>query len=153
MTMWKLSSAVALLATLLSAKDASAANACVFYASDSIYYNASSESGSVYAYGPVSFVWEQATGRILGGYYPERVTYHSPVETYFSNITSGSISGSIAPALSLSIPLMSFSRSFPDSYSFALQSGTLTGTSSAAIFQGYLDGPYLIKATGIVNCY
>jgi hypothetical protein len=152
----KLLTAVVGLAMLLCAQSASAAQACVFDAADSIYYNTSSVSDEVYAYGPISFVWEPATDRILGGYYPERVVYYDPVATYFNNITSGVILGPMDPTqdtmLNLSIPSMWFSCSVPAGDSFSLVDGTITGTSSAAILQGYLDGPFLIEATGTVVC-
>src|SRR5262245_28720929 len=152
----KVLTSVVALATLLCAPSASAAQACVFYASGSTYYNTSSAGGDVYAYGPISFVWEPATDRILGGYYTEQVVYYDPVATYFNDITSGVILGSMDPTqdpmLDLSIPSMSFSSTVPISDSFSLEDGTITWTSSAAILQGYLDGPFLIKATGTVVC-
>ncbi|MDC0679559.1 hypothetical protein [Sorangium atrum] len=151
-----LSTFAAVVATLLCARSASAAQSCVFYASGSIYYNTSSASEDVYAYGPISFVWEPATDSVLGGYYTEQVVYYDPVETYFNDITSGVILGSMDPtqdpALDISIPSMSFSCTVPVSDDFSLEDGTITGTSSAAILQGYLDGPFLIEATGTVVC-
>ena len=147
---------VALFATLLYAQHASAAQWCVFHASDSIYYNTSSASGSVYARGPISFVWEPATKRVLGGYYAEQVVYYDPMITHFANITSGTITGSMNPSrdstLSLSISSMSFSSTVPVSDDFLLQNGTITGRSSAANLEGSLDGPFLFKATGTVVC-
>lgn len=131
--------------------DASAAGSCVFQALDSVYYETSYSSNRVYAYGPVSFVWEPATGRVLSGYYTERVVYYSPVITYFNNVSSGSISGTAGPCLSLNLTMW-FTRTVPNSYSFSLQNGSLTGTHSAATFRGYADGPYLIEATGTVTC-
>ena len=152
----KVLTSAAVLATLLCARSASAAQACVFYASNSVYYNTSYASSDVYAYGPISFAWEPATDRVLGGYYPEQVVFYNPVATYFANITSGVILGpvdpTLAPMLSLSIPSMSFSRTIPDSYNFMLKDGTITGTRSAATLQGALDGPFLIEATGTVVC-
>jgi hypothetical protein len=152
----KVLTSAAVLATLLCARSASAAQACVFYASNSVYYNTSSASSDVYAYGPISFVWEPATDRVLGGYYTSQVVFHEPVATYFENITSGVILGpvdpTLAPMLSLSIPSMSFSRTVPNSGSFMFKDGTLTGTRSAATLRGALDGPFLIVATGSVVC-
>ncbi len=130
---------------------ANAAGSCVFHASDSIYYNTYYASSNVYAYGPISFVWEPDTGRVLSGYYPERIVYYSPVNTYFNNIGSGSISGTTGPSLNLNLT-MQFTRSIPNSYSCSLQNGRLTGTFSSATLRGYLDGPYLIEATGTVTC-
>ena len=152
----KLLTPVVVLATLLCAHSASAAQACTFYASDSIYYNTSSVSNDIYAYGPISFVWEPATDTVMDGYYTERVVYYDPVATYFNDITSGVLLGSLDPTqdpmLDLSIPSMSFSSTVPVSDSFLLEDGTITGTSSAAFLQGYLDGPFLINATGTVVC-
>ena len=130
---------------------ANAAGSCVFYASDSIYYNTYYASDSIYAHGPISFVWEPDTGRILSGYYPERVVYYSPVNTYFNNVSSGSASGTTCPSLNLNLTML-FTRSIPNSYSASLQNGTLTGTFSSATLRGYLDGPYLIEAMGTVTC-
>lgn len=152
----KLFTSAAVVATLLCARSASAAQSCTFYASDSIYYNTSSASEDIYAYGPISFVWEPATDSVLSGYYTEQVVYYDPVATYFNNITSGVILGSMDPTqdptLDISISSMSFSCTVPVSDDFSLEDGTITGTSSAAILQGYLDGPFLIEATGTVVC-
>jgi hypothetical protein len=136
---------------ILGSFDAIAAGSCVFHAHDSIYYNTSYPSSIVYGYGPISFVWEPDTGRILSGYYTERVTYYSPVFTYFNNLSSGNISGTTGSCLNLNFS-MRFTRTVPNSYSFSLDGGTLTGTHSSATLRGYADGPYLIEATGTVTC-
>ncbi|WP_375765130.1 hypothetical protein NR798_25790 [Archangium gephyra] len=143
--------AVSMMVVLFAGTNASATGSCVFYASDSIYYFTSSASSLVYARGPISFVWEPDTGRVLSGYYPEKVVYYVPVITAFNNVSSGSISGTTSPSLNLSLT-MGLTRSYPNTYNCSLQSGTLTGTFSSATLRGYLDGPYLIVATGTVTC-
>lgn len=147
----KLLANMALLGTLFLGLDASASGSCVFFASDSIYYNTSNVSSDVYARGPISFVWDPITGRVLSGYYPEKIIRYSPVATYFANVSSGSISGTTCPSVNLNLTI-NFTRSVPESYSFSLRNGTLTGTNSSATLRGYLDGPYLIEATGTVTC-
>jgi hypothetical protein len=151
--MSKVLTSVVLLASLLYAQRASAAEWCEFHASDSIYYNTAYASSDIYAHGPISFVWEPATGLVWGGYYAEQVVYYDPVQTYFADITSGTIVGSMDPTLDpeldISISSMSFSSTGED---FSLEGGTITGTSSVANLQGYLDGPFLIEATGTVVC-
>lgn len=151
MTSCKLLPIMVLMGGLFLGLDASASGSCVFFASDSIYYNTSNVSSDVYARGPISFAWDPNTGRILSGYYPEKVIYHIPVNTYFNNVSSGSLSGTTCPNLNLDFT-MGFTRSYPNSYSALLQRGTLTGTHSSAILRGYFDGPYLIEATGTVTC-
>ena len=136
---------------LFGSFDATAAGSCVFHAHDSVNYWTYYPSSNVYGYGAISFVWDPNTGRILSGYYPERVTYYSPVITYFHNLSSGSISGTIGPYLDLRFS-MGFTRTTPNSYSFSVEGGTLTGTPSSAKFRGYADGPYLLEATGTVTC-
>lgn len=141
-----------LMSGVFGSGDARAAGSCVFHAPDSINYWTSYPSSSIYAYGPISFVWEPDTGRILSGYYPERVTWYSPVLTYFHNLSSGRISGTTGAYLNLNFT-MSFTRTVPNSYSFSVQGGTLTGTPSSALFRGYADGQWLLEATGTVTCY
>ncbi len=131
--------------------DAMAAGSCVFHAHDSVNYYTYYPSSNVYGYGPISFVWEPDTGRILSGYYIERVTYYSPVITYFHNLSSGSIWGTTGSCLDLQFS-MRLTRTVPNSYSFSVEGGTLTGTHSSAKFRGYADGPYLLEATGTVTC-
>jgi hypothetical protein len=146
----KVLASMAVLATLLCAQSASAAGTCVFYAADSVYYNTSSESEDVHAYGPISFTWEPATNSVLSGSYTEQVV--DPPVTQYSDITSGVILGPMVPVLNLSIPSMSFDMAVVPAYSFFLVDGTITGLSSAAILRGYLDGPNLIEAVGTVVC-
>jgi hypothetical protein len=152
MTRIKSIAAFVLVGTLLLGVDANAQSSCFFYAPDSTNYNTNYESESVYGYGPVSFVWEPSTGRILGGYYPERVIRPPTVTTYFNNLVAGTITaGPVSSPLNLSVSML-FSRSVPDSYWFELTDATLTGTTSSATLSGMLDGPFLLKATGTVNC-
>jgi hypothetical protein len=140
------------LSTLLLGFNANAQSACVFFASQSTYYNTSYPSSSVYAYGAFSFVWEPSTGRILSGYYPERSLTYMPGSTQFNNVASGSITaGPVSGSLNHSLS-MSFTRSVPVSYAMGLTQGTLTGSMTSATLTGMLDGPYLIEATGIVTC-
>lgn len=151
MPLRKLLTALAVMGVAFLGLDANAAGSCVFFAPDSIYYNTHYPSGNIYARGAFSFVWEPDSGRILSGYYPERVVYYSPVSTYFNNVSSGSIAGTTCQSLNLNLT-MQFTRSYPNSYSFNLQNGSLTGTYSSATLRGHLDGPYLIEATGTVTC-
>lgn len=140
-----------LMSGFFGSSDALAAGSCVFHAPDSVNYFTSYPSSMLYAYGPISFVWEPETGRILSGYYPERVVWYSPVLTYFHNLSSGSISGTTGSYLKLNFSMI-FTRTVPNSYSFSVQGGTLTGTPSSALFRGYADGLYLLEATGTVTC-
>jgi hypothetical protein len=140
-----------LMSGLFGSFDALAAGSCVFYAPNSVNYWTSYPSSSIYGDGPLSFAWEPETGRVLSGYYTGRATCYSPVLTFFNNLSSGSISGTIGSYLNLKFS-MSFTRTVPDSYSFSVQGGTLTGTPSSARFRGYADGPYLLEATGTVTC-
>ncbi len=151
MTKCKQLATLALMGFCFSGLAANAAGSCVFFASDSTYYFSYYASDRIYARGPISFVWEPDTGRILSGYYPEKVVYYIPVITYFHNVSSGSISGTAYPSLNLNLT-MQFTRSVPDSYSASLQNGTLTGTFSSAMLRGYADGPFLLEATGTVTC-
>jgi hypothetical protein len=151
----KVLTSVAVLATLAYAQSASAAQACVYYASDSTYFLAD-DSGPQLAYGPISFVWEPATNTVLGGYYTERVSDPPAVTTYFNNVTSGDILGPIDPTLaplSLSIHSMSFASTVPGPWSVSLVSGIITGTSADALLQAYDANLSLIEATGTVVCY
>ncbi len=140
-----------LMSGFFGSSDALAAGSCVFHAQDSVNYFTYAPSSSIYGYGPISFVWEPGSGRILSGYYTERVVWYSPVVTYFHNLGSGSISGTTGSYLNLKFS-MSFTRTVPNSYSFSVQGGSLTGTHSSALFRGYADGPYLLEATGTVTC-
>jgi hypothetical protein len=140
------------ISTLLLGLTAKAQGSCVFYASESYNHIGRYSSSSIYGYGPVSFVWDPGTGRILGGYYPERVVVYTPVITYFNNIISGTITaGPVNSPLNLSVRML-FNRSVPDGYWFELNGATLTGTPGAATLSGMLDGPYLFEATGTVTC-
>jgi hypothetical protein len=143
--------AVALLGTTLFAKSADAAEYCTFYAADSTY-SWGPTGAMLYAKGPISFVWIPNTGQVVSGYYAEQVVRYSPVITYFANIVGGDVTGAIGQSLNLSIPSMSFSRTVPDTYSFSLKNGAVTGTPSSAQFTGYLDGNNLITTTGTVVC-
>lgn len=138
--------------TLLMGMDAIAQGSCVFHAPDSTYYNASSAGDTVYAYGPISFVWEPSTGRILGGYYAERVVFYTPVVTAFNNVTSGTIdTGLVNVNLDFSVRIL-FTRTVPNSYLAELKAARLTGTPNAAKLSGMLDGPFLFEAVGTVTC-
>jgi hypothetical protein len=152
MTMRQSLATLLFVSTLLLGFNANAQNSCVFFASQSTYYNTSYPSGSIYAYGAISFVWEPSSGRILSGYYPERVVQYTPVLTHFNNVASGSITaGPVGGSLNHSLS-MTFTRSVPVSYGMSLTQGSLTGSMTSATFTGMLDGPYLIEATGIVTC-
>jgi hypothetical protein len=152
MTMRQSLTTLLFVSTLLLGLNANAQTACVFFASQSTYYNTSYASSSVYAYGAFSFAWEPSTGRILSGYYPERSLTYMPGSTQFNNVVSGSITaGPVGGTLNHSLS-MTFTRSVPVSYGMSLTQGTLTGSTTYATFTGMLDGPYLIEATGIVTC-
>jgi hypothetical protein len=153
MTNHKFIITLAFVSTLLLGLKASAQGptqgSCVFYAPDSTYYGTGSPSANIYAHGPISFVWEPTTGRILGGYYPERVVARTPVATYFNNVISGSITAGPVSQSNLNLTLtMRFDRSVPDSYRFVLNNATLVGTTTSARLSGKLDGPLLFEATG-----
>jgi hypothetical protein len=137
---------------LLMGMDAVAQGSCVFHAPHSTYYQSSSPSSTIYAHGPISFVWEPSTGRILGGYYPERIVFYTPVITYFNNVTSGTIDPGLVNAnLDFSVRIL-FSRTVPTSYWGELKAARLTGTPDAAKLSGMLDGPFLFEAVGTVKC-
>lgn len=139
-------------AALLMGMDAVAQGSCVFHALDSAYYQSYSSTSTIYASGPISFVWEPSTGRILGGYYPERVVFHTPVVTYFNNVTDGAIvPGPGTANLDFSVRIL-FSRTVPDSYWAELKAARITGTPDAAKLSGMLDGPFLFEAVGTVTC-
>ncbi|MFP2924559.1 hypothetical protein ACLESO_04960 [Pyxidicoccus sp. 3LG] len=138
--------------TLLLGMDAVAQGSCVFHAPDSTYYHASSTGNTVYAYGPISFVWEPSTGRILGGYYVPRVVFYTPEITAFNNVTSGTITpGLVNVNLDFSVRIL-FTRTVPNHYWAELKAARLTGTPNAAKLSGMLDGSHPIEAVGTVKC-
>lgn len=107
----------------------------LFSASDSLYYNGSTDSAPLYGTGAISFVWDAKTGAVTGGYYNEIVPPTNGT-TYYNVITAGSVIGNTVN--------LTFTRNNPNSYGPFYFTGTLTGN----VLTGTLDGPYLFTATG-----